>query len=124
MQKLETELASLRDRAAILSNRHAAADAALIDAKSKLRRHLMEADLDAEEKATAKLEAAVAACALTGDGLADVLAEVRKAIAAAEQKLAAERARQKAETEKAKQQVLESVRTSGKLRRLLGLGGD
>ena len=42
----------------------------------------------------------------------------------AEQKLAAERARQKAETEKAKQQVLESVRTSGKLRRLLGLGGD
>ena len=42
----------------------------------------------------------------------------------AEQKLAAERARQKAETEKAKQQVLQSVRTSGKLRRLLGLGGD
>jgi len=42
----------------------------------------------------------------------------------AEQKLAAERARQKAETEKAKQQVLESVRTSGKLRRLLGLSGD
>ena len=42
----------------------------------------------------------------------------------AEQKLAAERARQKAETEKAKQQVLESFRTSGKLRRLLGLGGD
>ena len=42
----------------------------------------------------------------------------------AKQKLAAERARQKAETEKAKQQVLQSVRTSGKLRRLLGLGGD
>ena len=42
----------------------------------------------------------------------------------AEQKLAAERARQKAETEKAKQQVLQSVRTSGKLRRLLGLSGD
>jgi hypothetical protein len=42
----------------------------------------------------------------------------------AEQKLDAERARQKAETEKAKQQVLQSVRTSGKLRRLLGLVGD
>jgi hypothetical protein len=55
---------------------------------------------------------------------ADTIIIPRAAFAAAEAKLAAERARQKAETEKAKQQVLESVRTSGKLRRLLGLGGD
>jgi hypothetical protein len=55
---------------------------------------------------------------------ADTVIIPHAAFAAAEAKLAAERARQKAETEKAKQQVLESVRTSGKLRRLLGLSGD
>jgi hypothetical protein len=91
MEKLETELASLRARAETLSDRHAAADAAFLDAKSKLRRHLMEADLATEEKAGAKLEAAVAACAQTRDALADALGEVRKMIAATEQKVAAER---------------------------------
>jgi hypothetical protein len=40
----------------------------------------------------------------------------------ADQKLAAERATREEEAEKAK--PLQSVRTSGKLRRLLGLGGD
>jgi hypothetical protein len=55
---------------------------------------------------------------------ADTIIIPHAAFAAAEQELDAERARQKAETEKAKQQVLESVRTSGKLRRLLGLSGD
>ena len=60
---------------------------------------------------------------------ADTVIIPHAAFAAAEAKLAAERARQKAETEKAetekvKQQVSQSVHTSGKLRRLLGLGGD
>jgi hypothetical protein len=91
MQKLETELASLRARAETLSNRHAAADAAFVDAKSKLRRHHLEADLDADEKAGAQLEAAVAACALTRDGFADAIGDVRKMIADIEQKIAAER---------------------------------
>ena len=45
----------------------------------------------------------------------------------ADQKLAAERATKEAatmEAEKVKRQVLQSARTGGKLRRLLGLGGD
>jgi hypothetical protein len=92
MQKLEAELASLRARAETLSNRHAAADAAFVDAKSKLRRHHLEADLDADEKAGAKLEAAVAACALTRDSFADAIGDVRKMIANIEQQIADERA--------------------------------
>jgi hypothetical protein len=84
MEKLEAELTSLRARAESLSSRHAAADAAFVDAKSKLQRHHLEADLYADDKARAKLEAAVAACTLTRDGFSDALAEVRAKIADAE----------------------------------------
>lgn len=91
MEKLEAELASLRARAETLNSRHAAADAESFDAKSKLQRHHLEADLNADDKARTKLEAAVAACAMTRDGYADALAEVQTKIADAEQKLAAER---------------------------------
>jgi len=92
MDKLETELAALRARAETLSTRHAAADAAFLDAKSKLQRHHLEADLDADDKARAKLEATVAACAVTRDGYADALGEVQAQIADTEQRIAAERA--------------------------------
>jgi hypothetical protein len=92
MEKLETELAGLRARAETLSTRHKAADAASVDAKARLQRHLLEAALDADEKARAKLEAAVAACALTRDGYADALAELQAQIADMEQKITAERA--------------------------------
>lgn len=44
MDKLETELGGLRSRADTLSARHAAADAAFLDAKAKLQRHHLEAD--------------------------------------------------------------------------------
>ena len=91
VEKLETELAALRARAKTLGSRHAAADAALVDAKAKLQVHLLEADLDGDEKARTKLEAAVAACALTRDGLADALAEVQTRIAGAEKAIEAER---------------------------------
>jgi hypothetical protein len=40
-----------------LGSRHAAAEAAFVDAKAKLQRHLLEADLDADEKVGVKLEA-------------------------------------------------------------------
>jgi hypothetical protein len=92
MEKLETELAALRARAETLSVRHAAADEAFLDAKSKLQRHHLGADLDTDDKARAKLEAAVAACALTRDGYADALAELQAQIADMEQKIADERA--------------------------------
>ncbi|WP_161534627.1 hypothetical protein [Bradyrhizobium sp. LCT2] len=91
MEKLEAELASLRTRAETLNSRHAAADAEFIDAKSKLQRHHLEADLNTDDKARTKLEATVAACAMTRDGYADALAEVQTKVADAEQKLAAER---------------------------------
>ncbi|WP_461330003.1 hypothetical protein [Bradyrhizobium diazoefficiens] len=92
MEKLEAELASLRTRAETLNSRHAAADAEFIDAKSKLQRHHLEADLNTDDRVRAKLEATVAACAMTRDGYADALAEVQTKVADAEQKLAAERA--------------------------------
>ncbi|MDA9501535.1 hypothetical protein [Bradyrhizobium sp. CCBAU 11357] len=92
MEKLEAELASLRARAETLNSRHAAADAEFFDAKSKLQRHHLEADLNADNKARAKLEATVATCAVTRDGYADALAEVQAKVADVEQKLAAERA--------------------------------
>jgi hypothetical protein len=91
MEKLEAELASLRARAETLSNRHTTADAAFFDAKMKVERHLLEADLDADEKAGAKLEAAVAAWAQKRANLADALAKVRDLIAETEQKITAER---------------------------------
>ncbi|MEJ6915053.1 hypothetical protein, partial [Bradyrhizobium diazoefficiens] len=68
------------------------AAAAHSDAKAKLQRHHLDADLDADDKARAKLETAVAACAVTRDGYANALVEVQAKITDAEQKLAAERA--------------------------------
>ena len=91
MEKLEAELASLRARAAALNSRHSAAEAAHDDAKAKLQRHHLEANLDADDKIRAKLETAVATCAMTRDGYADALAEVQTKVADVEQKLAAER---------------------------------
>ena len=92
VEKLETELAALHARAKTLGSRHAAAEAAFVDAKAKLQVHLLEADLDGDEKARTKLEAAVAACALTRDGLADALTEVQTRIAGAQKAIEAERA--------------------------------
>lgn len=92
MEKIEAELASLRARAETLNSRHAAADAEFLDAKSKLQRHHLEADLNADDKARAKLETAVAACAVTRDGYTDALSQVQTKIADIEQELAAERA--------------------------------
>jgi hypothetical protein len=91
MEKLETELAALRARAETLSSRHAAAEAAFVDAKARLQRHHLEADLDADDKVRAKLEAAVAVHAVTRGGYADALGEVQVQIADAEQKIAGER---------------------------------
>ncbi|WP_461322305.1 hypothetical protein [Bradyrhizobium diazoefficiens] len=92
MEKLEAELGSLRARAETLNSRHSAAEAAHDDAKAKLQRHHLDADLDADDKARVKLETAVAACAVTRDGYANALVEVQAKITDAEQKLAAERA--------------------------------
>ncbi len=92
MEKLETELAALRARAETLSSRHTAADAAFLEAKSKLQRYHLEADHDADDRARTKLEAAVAACAVTRDGYADALGEVQAKIADTEQKITTERA--------------------------------
>lgn len=52
-------------------SRHAAADAALLDAKSNLQRHHLEAPDDADDKVRVKLEAQAAASIVTRDGFAD-----------------------------------------------------
>ena len=92
MEKLETELAALRGRAETLHSRHAAADAAFVDAEAKLQQHLLEADLDGDEKDRAKLEAAVASCALTRDNFAKAVSAQQAKVVEAETKVAAERA--------------------------------
>jgi DNA repair exonuclease SbcCD ATPase subunit len=92
MQMLQDELASLRARAEKLNSRHAAAQAAFLDAKIKLQRHLLESDLDADDKARAKLETAVAACALTRDSYSDALDKQQAKIAELELTIATERA--------------------------------
>lgn len=90
MDRLEAELASLRSRAETLNNRHRAADAAFLDAKTKLQCHHLEADLNVDDKVRARLEAAVATCAVTREGYADALNEVHAQMAEAERKIAAE----------------------------------
>lgn len=92
MEKIEAELAVLHARAETLRNRHAAAEAAFVDADAKLQHHLLEADLDADEKLRTKLEAGVANCALTRDNFAKALAAQQVKVANAEQQLAVERA--------------------------------
>jgi hypothetical protein len=91
MAKTEAEISALRTRAETLKNRHAAADAALLDAKSNLQRHHFEADLDADDKTRVKLEAQIAACVVTRDGYADALADLQAKITDAERRLADER---------------------------------
>jgi hypothetical protein len=66
-----------------------AADAAFLDAKSQLQRHLLEADLDGD-KARTRLELAVAACAVKRASYADALGEAQAQIADTEQRIAAE----------------------------------
>ncbi|MGV7216427.1 hypothetical protein [Bradyrhizobium sp. UFLA05-112] len=92
MEKIEHELAALRARAATLHSRHKAAEAAFIDAETKLQRHLLEADLDADEKVRTKLETTIAACAVTRDNFAKALAVQPAKVAEAEAKIAAQRA--------------------------------
>ena len=63
----------MRARAETLHKRHVAREAAFVDAEAKLQNHLLEADLDADEKVRTKLEAAVASCALTRDNFAEAI---------------------------------------------------
>ena len=126
IEKLEADLAALRARAESLSGRHTAADAAFLGAKSNLQRYHLEADLDADDRARAKLEAAVAACAVTRDGYADAFGEVQAKIADTEQKITTERAlvQRKAASEKLARDLDEVERVLpdylGAARRLVG----
>jgi hypothetical protein len=101
-EKIETELTALRERAEKLRARHAAADAALLDAKANLQRHHLEAPDDADDKVRVKLEAQVAASVVTRNGYADALTDLQAKIADAERKLVDERsaAARKAASEK------------------------
>jgi hypothetical protein len=92
MEKLERELAALRERADTLHSRHKAAEAAFSDAEANLQRHLLEADLDGDDKVRMKLEAAVAACALTRDNFAKAITAQQAKIGEVEAKIASERA--------------------------------
>ena len=90
MEKLEHELAALRARAVTLHSRHLAAEAASVDAEAKLQTHLLEADLDGDEKVRTKLETTVAACALTRDNFAKAIAAQQAKIVEVEAQIAAQ----------------------------------
>jgi hypothetical protein len=94
LEKLDSELSTLRARVEMLTKRHAAAETALSTAKAALQRHHLECELGgADDKVRVKLEAAIASCALTRDGYADAIADVREKIGDAEQKLTIEKDR-------------------------------
>lgn len=92
MEELEHERVGLRARAATRHSRHKAAEAASVDAEAKLQHHLLEADLDADEKVRNKLEATLAACALTRDNFAKAITAQQAKIVEVENKITAERA--------------------------------
>lgn len=75
-----------------MRNRLAAAEKAFTDAEAKLQRHLIEGDIDADDRVRAKLETAVASCGVTRDGYAKALATQETKVADVEQKLATEAA--------------------------------
>lgn len=103
MQKL---LAERRSRAAVLSTRRAAAEAALAKATAAHQSHQIDGDI-ADEKVGAKLHGEVVACALSVSGFDAPLAELHAQIADLEKNVADEHAaiERTAAAEKLAQQV-------------------
>jgi hypothetical protein len=101
MQKLETTLAQLQLRAAALSDKRTAAQAALAEAITARDRHLVEGDI-ADEATSDKLQAKVDHYNSTVTGYEAALGTLQKQIADTEQQIAAERsaAERKAASEK------------------------
>jgi hypothetical protein len=91
MEKLQKLLDERRARAAALSTKRAAAEAALAKATAAHQSHLIDGDI-ADEKVGAKLHGEVVACALRISGFDAPLAELQAQIADLEKNVADEHA--------------------------------
>ena len=98
--KKQTPLESLRSRSDKLESRRAQAQIALDETKTRRQQHLLEADLDQDEKTIARLENDVVTATSRLAGLVDALAVLHGQIVDAEAKLQAE-AEQTARSESA-----------------------
>jgi hypothetical protein len=90
-QTPEEALTALRVRADKLEGRRAAAQVSLDEAKAKRQQHLVEGDIDGDDKLIARLEADVSAAASRLSGLVDALAALGAQISDAEYQLQVER---------------------------------
>src|SRR5437868_2129082 len=90
MEKMQKLLAEQRSRAAAISAKHVAAEAALAAAMAAREKHALEGDL-ADEQAAEKLQAAVGSAGSRLAGWDVALAALQVQIADTERKLAAER---------------------------------
>jgi hypothetical protein len=107
VQRLESELARLRDRAKLLDSKRAAAQADFDRATASRERFLLEGDLD-DAKTAAKVQAAVETAVSALAGFDDSIRKQAALIAESEAKLAAERdiAERKAAAETLTAQIL------------------
>jgi hypothetical protein len=96
MEKLETDIAALRKRAAQLADQKVSAQAALDTAVSARRARLLDGDLG-DEKLAAKLQASVDSAQSALHGIIDAISAQESRIAAADQALDAEGERVKRE---------------------------
>jgi hypothetical protein len=91
MEKMQQQLTDLRQRAAALSTKRAASDAALADATAAREKHMLEGDL-ADEQTAEKLQTKVDRCISTLVGIDAALTALQRQIVEVEAKNAAERA--------------------------------
>jgi hypothetical protein len=87
----ETALEALRVRADKLEARRAAAQVTLDEAKARRQQHLLEGDLDQDEKAIGKLEADVNAASSRLSGLIDAISALNVQISEHEHRIQVER---------------------------------
>jgi hypothetical protein len=87
----EDALEALRSRASKLESRRVVAQASLDEAKAKRQQHLVEGDVDGDEKLIARLEADVNAASSRLSGLIDALSALNVQISEAERQLQVER---------------------------------
>ena len=110
----EDTLSALRLRADKLEGRRVTAQGTLEEAKVRRQQHLLEADLDQDERTIGRLENDVVAATSRLAGLVDALAMLHGQIADAEAKLQAE-VEQKVRSESAAQLTAQVVELEGRL---------
>jgi hypothetical protein len=104
----EDALALLKARAVTLETRRAAAQVSLDEAVAKRQKHLLEGDLDGDDRAIARLESDVVATTSRVSGLVDAIGALQAQIGEAEHQIQVEKdqAERKVAAERLTDQVL------------------